>query len=262
MQQSFRAVKIGLAEISRFRPLHLQEMNVQVRYNAVHERGWSDSYLLMADDVAVGYGAVHGKEQLADRDTVFEFYVVPAYRSRASRLFEGLLAASGAPYIEAQSNDRLMASMLYEFGIEISSDTVLFEDYTVTTHSLPGVTFRARREDDGVFEHTVEPMGDYVLIEQDTIVATGGFLLHYNMPFADVYMEVSPSCRRRGFGSLLVQEVKRECYLAGRVPAARTGMANLASRATLMKAGFRVAGFMLIGRTRSLAPAITPPAAP
>ncbi len=63
-------------------------------------------------------------------------------------------------------------------------------------------------------------------------------MLHYNPPFADLYMEVREDCRRRGIGSFLIQEVKRECYLAGRVPAARTSIRNLASRACLSRAGF------------------------
>jgi GNAT superfamily N-acetyltransferase len=92
-----------------------------------------------------------------------------------------------------------------------------------------------------------EPIGDYVLELDNEIVATGGFLLHYNMPFADLYMEVREDCRRKGFGSFLIQEIKKQCYLSGRVPAARTGTNNIASWSTLTKAGLKVAGFMLLG---------------
>jgi GNAT superfamily N-acetyltransferase len=83
------------------------------------------------------------------------------------------------------------------------------------------------------------------------VIATGGFMLHYNHPFADLYMEVRPDCRRRGIGSSVIQELKRECYLAGRVPAARTSIQNVASRSTLCKAGLRVCGFMLIGEVKA-----------
>jgi hypothetical protein len=48
----------------------------------------------------------------------------------------------------------------------------------------------------------------------------------------------------------ILQEVKKACYLAGRVPAARTGLDNVASGATLQKAGLRVSGFMLFGFVR------------
>lgn len=87
----------------------------------------------------------------------------------------------------------------------------------------------------------------FVLEINKQVVATGGFLLHYNMPFADLYMEVEESYRKKGLGSFLIQELKRQCYLAGRVPAARTGLDNIASQATLTKAGLKIAGFMLLG---------------
>ena len=79
------------------------------------------------------------------------------------------------------------------------------------------------------------------------VVATGGFLLHYNFPFADLYMEVRENDRRKGLGSYLIQELKTQCYLAGRIPAARCNINNVASKITLLKAGFQIAGFMLLG---------------
>lgn len=60
---------------------------------------------------------------------------------------------------------------------------------------------------------------------------------HYNPPYGDIYMEVAERYRRRGFGSYLVQELKRICRESGRVPAARTGQDNVASRRTLERAG-------------------------
>lgn len=103
---------------------------------------------------------------------------------------------------------------------------------------------------DTIFEHKAEPVGDYVLELNGEVVATGGFLLHYNMPFADLYMEVREDCRKKGFGSFLIQEIKKQCYLAARVPAARTGIENVASKATLLKAGLKISGHMLLGEIK------------
>jgi GNAT superfamily N-acetyltransferase len=61
--------------------------------------------------------------------------------------------------------------------------------------------------------------------------------------------------RRRGIGSLLIQEAKKACYLAGRIPASRCDFTNAASRATLTKAGMRICGQVLKGRV--VAPANT-----
>jgi hypothetical protein len=41
--------------------------------------------------------------------------------------------------------------------------------------------------------------------------------------------------------------LKRECYLSGRVPAARCNLQNQASRATMLKAGMEICGYMLTG---------------
>lgn len=245
---TLKATAVELRDIRPLRALYLQETNFQIRYHACHERGWTDSYLLTQDDVQVAYGSVKGRQRTKDRDAVFEFYVVPPFRKSASILFRQLLDASRAEYVECQSNDWMLTSLLFEFAHDISADVVLFEDHTVTSHHVPGAVVRRRREDDRVFEHEVEPVGDYVVEQDGEVIATGGFTLHYNPPFADLYMEVRKDRRRRGIASFLLQELKRDCYLTGRVPAARCGLRNVGSRGALINAGLRVCGFMLTGR--------------
>ena len=107
-----------------------------------------------------------------------------------------------------------------------------------------------RRDEDQIFEHKMEPEGEYVLEMNNEIVATGGFLTHYNKPFADLYMEVKKDQRRKGMGSFLLQEVKKECYRRGHVPAARCDIKNRASKATLIRAGLNISGYMLLGRVK------------
>jgi GNAT superfamily N-acetyltransferase len=244
------AVRTELNDIQPLRALYLQETNFQIRYHACHERGWTDSYLLTIDDLRIGYGSIKGQE-LAGRDTVFEFFVILPFRKFSSLLFRELLSVSGAGYIECQSNDALLSAMLYELSTDIRSDVVLFQDHEVTDYTSPEVVFRSRLGHDQVFEHQVEPIGDYILAHSADVMATGGFMRHYNWPFADLYMEVREDCRGRGYGTFLLQELKKECYLSGRVPAARCDLQNTASRATLIKAGFRVCGFMLKGKVRT-----------
>lgn len=240
--------KVSLEEILHLRILFLQENNFQIRYNACHERGWTDSYIIQYNDQKIGYGSVKGNENLSDRDTVFEFYIIPSFRKKSSAAFSKLLNSSAAGFIECQSNDFLLTSLIYEYGHNIYSEVILFEENITTELNHDKILFRYRNENDVVFEHKAEPIGDYVLEINKTVVATGGFFLHYNMPFADLYMEVKEEYRRKGFGSFLIQELKKQCYLAGRVPAARTGKDNIASKATLIKAGLKIAGLMLMGR--------------
>ena len=242
--------KTDLKEILSLRTLFLQENNFQIRYDACHRRGWTDSYLITCNDGPVGYGSVKGNEKLNDRDTIFEFYIIPPFRKLSLPAFSTLLQVSKVKFIECQSNDLQLSYLLYQFAKDIHSDVVLLEEGTTTEMEMDEVIFRKRNEVDIVFEHKAEPVGEYVLERNGEIVATGGFLLHYNMPFADLYMEVREDCRRKGLGSYLIQELKRQCYLSGRVPAARTGTDNIASRKTLMKAGCQIAGFMLLGSVK------------
>lgn len=241
------AVKTTLANILFLRNLFLQEANCQIRYNACHERQWSDSYLLFLNGHEVGYGSVKGHDNHKDRDAIFEFYLLPAFRKWAFPVFQSLMAASGAAFIECQSNLPLLASAYHRFSRNSCATTILFEDQASTQLFLPDVVFRRRQAADAIFHHATEPAGEWVLEMEDMIVATGGYLVHYNFPFADLYMEVEEAHRRRGLGAYLLQEIKRECYLAGRIPSARCRIDNDASAATLQKAGFGIAGFMLLG---------------
>jgi GNAT superfamily N-acetyltransferase len=242
-----RVIKVSLVEILHLRTLFLHENNFQIRYNACHERGWTDSYIIIYNSEKIGYGSIKGNGNITDRDAIFEFYIIPSYRKLASTAFLELLQISKASFLECQSNDLLLTTLLYEHGKSISSDVILFGENITSDLKPDKILFRKRTEIDVVFDHKSEPVGDYILEADQEVVATGGFLLHYNIPFADLYMEVREDCRKKGFGSFLIQELKKQCYLTGRIPAARTGMDNIASRATLTKAGLKIVGCMLIG---------------
>lgn len=247
---TFEVIKSDLKEILYLRNLFLQENNFQIRYNASHERGWTDSYLIIYNNEKIGYGSIKGNDDVNDRDTVFEFYLTPSFRNLSPIVFSELLKSSKTSFIECQSNDFLLTPLLLQYGHNINSNVILFEDNFTSSIKIGTAIFRKRNANDVVFEHISEPVGDYVLEVNKEVVATGGFLLHYNKPFADLYMEVEQGHRKKGLGSFLIQEVKRQCYLAGRVPAARCNINNLASRATLTKAGLKIAGFMLFGEVK------------
>ena len=245
-----KITRTDLDAIQTLRALFLHESNFQVRYDACHIRGWTDEYLITDGEVQIGYGSVKGQDDLKLRDAVFEFYLVQAYRHKSSQVFSELIKTPGVKFIECQSNDLILAPMLYEFAKNIFSDVVLFKAGSLTNHSFDDVIFRKKLETDRLFDHHSEPEGDFVLEKDGEIVASGGFLLHYNKPFADLYMEVQAHHRRKGYGSFLIQEVKKACYLAGRVPAARCNISNPASKATLLKGGMDIAGYMLTGEVK------------
>lgn len=245
-----QAVKTKLDDILPLRALFLAENNFQIRYNACHERHWTDSYLITLEGAPIGYAAIKGKYQLKERDAIFEFYVLPPYRKFSPLIFLKLLPSCRARFIECQSNEKHLTSMLYEFAQNITADVRLFADHFTTAMKQAEVTFRPAKKDDKIFKHGVEPVGSHVLALGEEVVATGGFLLHYNLPFADLYMEVKKKYRKRGLGSYLIQELKTACYKAGRIPAARCDISNPLSKATLEKAGMGICGYMLNGEIK------------
>lgn len=224
------------------RAVFLHELNAQVRYDAAHRRSGTTEYLVRRDDRDIGYGSV--KDTQAGAGTVFEFYLLPGFRTDALDALRRLVDVSKADALECQSNDPFCGSLVPRLSDQVTTDTILFAAETSNGLRSDGV-FRRRRRADRVFEHKAEPVGDFVIEVAGAVVATGGFLLHYNPPFADLFMEVRPDARRRGYGSFLIQELIAECYLAGRVPAARTGTDNVASQRTLLKGGLRECGRML-----------------
>ena len=155
------ALQVFQTAIQTFRAQYLSENHFQIRYNACHERGWSDAYLLVLGDVPIGYGCVKGMEEMTDRDTIFEYYLTPNVRNRASEAFEALIQASGAYYIECQTNEPLLTARLFEFAENIRAEVVLFGDGSTTELPNPGCIFRQKTADDlDIFEHTIEPVGE------------------------------------------------------------------------------------------------------
>jgi len=243
MSIELKVIKTTLNEVKAFRTLFLKENNFQFVYNKCHENGWADTYLFTYGNIKIGYGAVWGADRREDRDAIFEFYVLPQFRNLSDSIFRELHSNSGASVIECQSNDLLLSTMLYERSANVQAEAILFEDHCQTHLIIPGVNFLKLDGD----KSSAHDEGGYVLEQNGEIVASGGFMLNYNMPYADIYMEVKEGYRQKGLGSLIVQELKKDIYLMGRVPSARCNIHNQASKATLLKAGFKACGFILKG---------------
>jgi GNAT superfamily N-acetyltransferase len=238
----------AFAAVQAWRDLYRQEMNCQIIHDSIHSRpGWSLEYLLKVGGAVAGYGSIAVSGPWKDKPTAYEFYVLPQYRSHAFDLFETLLAESGAVAIEVQSNDPLITVMLHTYTHQVESESILFHDRLTTSHLPEGATFRKATPEDVARLLPHQEGADYVIVCNGDIAGSGGILFHYNRPYGDIYMEVAEPFRRRGFGSYLVQELKRVCYETGNVPGARCNQKNLASRGTLSKAGFVPCGQILTG---------------
>ncbi|HAM70369.1 MAG TPA: N-acetyltransferase [Verrucomicrobiales bacterium] len=237
-----------LDEIVLWRDMFRLEMACQIIHDSIHVRpGWTEEYLLSVDGIPVGYGSVAIAGPWKGKPTVYEFYVAPHGRLHLFGLFQALLDASRATAIEVQSNDVQATAMLHAFSREVASESILFHDQVTTCHRPGGARFRhpTAKESPDTSKDQLRWRG--VLEVEGQVVATGGILFHYNRPYGDIYMETKEAFRRRGFGSFLVQELKRVCYEGGHVPGARCNRDNVASRHTLQRAGFVPCGHILIG---------------
>lgn len=233
-----------------WRDLYRHEMHCQIVHDALHSRpGWTREYALLADGAAAGYGSVAVGGPWTGDPAIFEFYVLPGARRHTFALFAALLAAGDATRIETQSNDPLLTPMLHTFARTVVSESILFDDRVQTSLAAPGAVVRPREAGDAaaLIAQELDADADWVLVQDGAVAAAGGILYHYNRPYGDVYMKVAVSYRRRGLGAFLVQELKRLCYGQGSIPACRCRVGNIASRATLQKAGFAPCGHILVG---------------
>ena len=239
------------------RARYREEMNCQIVHDSIHRReGWTLSYLLEVNGATAGFGSVAIAGPWKDKPTVFEFYLMAEHRCRAFHCFEALLGASGARFLEVQTNDALLTCLALAYGRAVESEKVVFRDQHTTRLASGGAKLCAQASDEAIRAclERRQGGGEWVLESEGAVVGKGGILFHYNRPYGDIYMEVNEDYRHRGLGSFLVQELKRECYRLGAVPCARCNPTNVASRLTLQRAGFVPSGLILIGAiaTKSL----------
>ena len=220
---------------TRFR----QEMNCQIVHDSLHtRRGWTSSYVLQLDGTA-GFGSIAIAGPWTNKPTIFEFYVLPEYRGRAFDLFESFVDASAARHMEIQSNDTVLAVMLHTYARDIWSEKIVFADQLTTALPANGALVQQLTSDQEIHLSIAERAGqaEWQLQVDGQSAGTGAILFHYNLPYCDLAMEIAEPFRRRGFGSYLVQELKRAAYQLGSLPCARCSPDNVASRKTLQRAG-------------------------
>ena len=228
-------------ETLHLRSRYREEMNCQITKDSIHSRkGWTRSYLLERNRAAVGFGSVAIAGPWKDKPTVIEFYVVPDHRRHGFDLFEAFLKAGQPSFFEAQSNDTLFTVLVLTYGKRVATESIVFRDGATTTLLANGATLRRVTPENDIKDAIERRQGggEWVVEIKGRAVGKGGILFHYNRPYGDIYMEVKKPFRRLGLGAYLVQELKRECRQLGAVPCARCNPSNIASRRTLLSAGF------------------------
>jgi len=248
MKPSIRVVPAG--EVLALRTRQREEAKAQIVHDSLHRReGWTRTHLIEVGGRGIGFAEVAIAGPWTGKPTIFEFYLLPEFECRVLELFEGFLELSGVRHFEAQTNCGPLGILAHTFGNGVTSERIVFRDGIAAALPSKGAVLRPLT---GVEEirSAIERRqgGGEWQVELDGVpVGKGGILFHYNRPYGDLYMDVAEPFRRRGLGAYLVQELKRECYELGAVPAARCNPANVASRRTLQKAGFVPCGQILVG---------------
>ena len=248
---TIRASLSCLAEIAPLRERYREEMNCQITHDSIHRRpGWTTSWLLTVDGSVAGYGAVAVAGPWRDKPTVIEYHVLPEHGAMVFRLFRTLAEASGAQFIEVQTNATLLAAILMACSSNAVSESIVFQDRVTTALPANGAVLRRVNSLEEARQCFAQRQGssEWQIELEGKVIGSGGIAFHYNFPYGDVYMEIQEGFRRRGLGAWLVQELKRVCRedFQG-VPCARCNTANLASRRTLQKAGFVPCAHILNG---------------
>lgn len=233
-------VRCDFSQIEHLRAHYRREMRCQILHDSFHARpGWVEWYAVLAEGQAAGYGAVIVGGPWAGSRALFEAYLQPEFRGDLIPALDALILTAQAGGLLLQTNDPTMFLALHQFGSDFTEEALIFERGRSRDLPNPGVTMIRNEGADGpaIFPHQHEPVGDWLVQHRGEVVATGGYLSHYNPPYVDLYMEVRPDMRRKGFGSYLVQELGRLAEAAGKIACARCAIANQASLKTLQRAG-------------------------
>ncbi len=230
-----------------------EEMNCQIVHDSIHTRpGWTEMYLLQLDKISAGFSTVAVNGPWKDKRTVLEFYLLPEHRNHAFEIFAAFLQTANCCAMEAQSNDTIATVMLHAFASEIVTEKIVFRDAVTTSLSAAGATLRCVTSPDETQVQLTQRSGstEFILEVDGEAAGQGSILCHYNVPYVDLAMEVAEPFRRRGFGSYIIQELKRVAYELGAIPGARCSPTNVASRQTLQKAGMVPYASMLVAALR------------
>lgn len=239
-------IEVREAGFDEIRPLWQRqraEANCQIVRDSILPRGLADPYLVSCDDTPVGYGGVWNRHFPG---RLMAFFLEDDAGLDELDTLRRLLAVAGATEMEAQSNMSQQFRLLQEAADSIVEEHLLFRDEAGhTALELPDAVFRPRvAADEG-------PEGAWVIERGGRVVAGGGYLTHYNPPYADLYLEVVGEARGEGIGRYLVQELRGVCRGLGLVAAARCDPDNVASRRALERGGLARCGVLCAGRVRS-----------
>ncbi len=92
----------------------------------------------------------------------------------------------------------MLASLLFEHAKNIHAEAILFEDDFQTTFTIDGVILEKKSKEADSHRDARE----YILKQNEEAVASGGLMLNYNLPYADLYYEVNENHRGKDLAAI------------------------------------------------------------
>jgi len=250
---------VTVDQVADLRLLYARELDDMIRYEREIQQGRTRIYGLRNCGALIGYGILHGEGE--DRSTVVEFFLLPQYRRHTVPVFDRFTTATEATGVQARTNDADLVLLLHERTHDVVPGNYYFRDAEKTLHPVHGVRYRAitlcdldvlapimtipegwpfEVPDREALARWITSNEGRLLEDEGGIAAIGAILRGYNPPFANIGMVVMKRARRRGYGTYLIEELKRDTYAMGKIPRADCAPWNVASRSTLLRAGFLV----------------------
>ncbi len=250
-QAVFTAVEVPRPEIAPWRNELRAESACQIVHDSLYERrDWCLQYLLQLGGTPVGFAGLAVAGPWKGRRTVFDFFLQRAERDSWPELWDTFAQASRADSYELQTNLPLMPELVGRLPGPHQIDRLVYAEGQTTTLPSQGARLRQMTSVQETQLCLQERAGqcEWVLELEGAEVGKGTLLFHYNVPHADIAMDIPGPFRRRGLGAYLAQELKRAARDLGAIPAARTSPDNFASQRTLEKAGMIRTGRIVFGQ--------------
>lgn len=266
--------KVKPSDVDYLRRLQLKDLNGTVQDSI--EEGIvtykADFVRILEGNEPIGYACIGTHENY--KDIILEYFIIGCYRCNAGTILNQLVSHYKCKEWYVNTHDFFALPVMFDLRLPYKIDAYKFkidEAINVDYKFENSVTLNITKQD--------ELNEVYALIMQDGFYSGGGIdslipriavkemyslrvcgklagigfigVLARTPEYADIAMIIDKNKRRKGYGVLLVKALIANCRLLGIKPTAVCDVNNLASRATLQKAGFYLDGCILVSRFES-----------
>ena len=212
--------------------------------------GNSECYEISYDKEIVGHFSVNFHK------TLVEFYILKEYYIYSQEIFKYIIESDMVEDAAVSTKQSEFLSLCLDFQKSVYVSSYLFTDVENKKYELDhfeNISFRLAKKSDiqsinnkceqgleGYYEELIENDQLFVLYEGDILLGIGEFRINktHHGQYGDIGMVVAEEHRRKGVGTYIIIKLKEHCYRNNIKPMASCDSKNIASKNTLMKAGF------------------------